>query len=642
MKVLIISVLALKLIYAANICSAQEAVALQGLRLNTLVAGKSTAFRMFNNQTIFTDLNNVEVSIARPDGSTYQKKYSVAEIVKIQTSSKGASIVVTVPGKNLPWVGSYFFKAFLRNGSGKILANYSIDRFQLLPTKDLIVAIDRINAASVNPGTAPEILAARAAMERLASIWPIRDGISTPDGDLTAGLRYVINNKPQTFGCDGNPKHSDCQMCPFFASWQNRKPPLDNMNLGIGFRIQDPGEDMGGIAPNFCPSQSIGWASIVMSGAIAPGFGQESGHVFGLEPANDPHFDKTVQAGHSKDELIDKTDAELGFNIQMNSPFPTQTFDIMHQAVCGCPNDEVSYNSWDWEFLRKQFVKFSSTGPTLPAHFQTEGAPSFLGVGNSFYMFGNRSDGRIFYNRAILGQAGSGWTEMEGNGKTDRSPASGAVGTHLFIAIKGLDGQIYLNQADEGNPFGQWFPMNFKTDVAPCLVGIGKSIFMFAKGLDQKIYLNQAVLGSGFSGWFEVQGNGRTDASPSAGVVNNHVFVAIKGLDGKLYLNQADFGHAFGQWFPLNFNSNVAPGLVGVQNSIFVFAKGLDERIYLSQAEIGHKFSGWFEVQGNGKTNLSPTAAAIKNHVFVGIKGLNNLVRTNQADFGHAFGQWVE
>jgi hypothetical protein len=42
------------------------------------------------------------------------------------------------------------------------------------------------------------------------------------------------------------------------------------------------------------------WASVVMTEPLAAGFGQETGHVFGLEPAEDPHFDPTVQAMHSR------------------------------------------------------------------------------------------------------------------------------------------------------------------------------------------------------------------------------------------------------------------------------------------------------------------------------------------------------
>jgi hypothetical protein len=72
------------------------------------------------------------------------------------------------------------------------------------------------------------------------------------------------------------------------------------------------------------------------------------------------------------------------------------------------------------------------------------------GVGNNVYFFAKSVDGRIFDNRAVLGQGGVGWAEMEGGGRTDAVPGAGAVGTHVFVAVKGLDGNLYLNQADLG------------------------------------------------------------------------------------------------------------------------------------------------------------------------------------------------
>ncbi len=640
-KIVCIIILLITIFYFQNQINAQDAVALQGLRLNTLVAGKSTGFRFFIAPAALNALNRIETIIVRPDGSQITNSWNRSNIVEIPNGTHGPSIVVRMPGKDLPWVGNYQLKARVFNQSGAVLASYLIEAFQLLPTKDLIVGIDRANANDVNPGTAAEIQAASDAIQRLSAIWPVRDGISIPNGDRTAGVRYVINNKPQPHGCNGDLKVSDCQTCPFFATLFNRPVPSDNMNLGIVFRFQDRGEDVGGIAPNACPNGQL-WASIVMSGSLAPGFGQECGHVFGLEPTNDPHFDVTVQKGHSKDNTIDITDAEGGFDVQTNLPYPNPTFDAMHQNVCGCPNNQISYNSWDWEYLRKQFVKLSSTGPTKPIHYTTNSSPAIAGVGNSIYFFGKRIDGRIFYNSAVLGQEGQGWMEMDGNGHTDVSPAAAAIGTHVFVAIKGIDGRIYINQADEGKSFGQWFPMEFKTDVAPALAAVGNSIFVFAKGLDQRIYLSQAELGHKFSSWFEVQGNGRTDAAPAAAAVGNHVYVAIKDLQGNITLNQADFGHPFGNWLSMNFKTSVAPAVTGVGNNVYFLAKSKDQRIFFNRAVIGHGGVGWREIEGRGRTNFAPAGGAVGTHIFIGIAGTNNHLLINQADLGKSFGQWIQ
>src|SRR5205085_1046438 len=141
------------------------------------------------------------------------------------------------------------------------------------------------------------------------------------------------------------------------------------------------------------------------------------------------------------------------------------------------------------------------------------------------------------------------WREMEGGGRTDAAPAAGAVGTHLFVAVKGLDGNIYLNQADVGQSFGQWFPMNFTTDVAPAVSGVGNNVYVITRRTDGRIFYNWARLGQAFAGWEEVPGNGHTDRAPGTGGVRvpgtggagGRMFVAIKGLDGRVLLNQRDF-----------------------------------------------------------------------------------------------------
>jgi hypothetical protein len=200
--------------------------ALQGLNGNTLVAGKRTAFRMFTDSQTFANARNVDATIVRPDGSTLVRRWNATAFISIANSSQGPSLVVRVAGADLPWVGAYGFEARVFDDAGALLAKFSLPAFGLLPTRDLIVGIDRIWASDANPGPPDEIQPARDAMERLAAIWPIRDGISQPDADRTAGLRYLINNNPI-----GRP-NQDSQLCPFLASLYNKPPGTDVLNLG--------------------------------------------------------------------------------------------------------------------------------------------------------------------------------------------------------------------------------------------------------------------------------------------------------------------------------------------------------------------------------------------------------------------------
>jgi len=135
----------------------QGILALQGLRSNTLVAGKITALRVFTDELTYSAANRIETTIFRPDGSRLLKSWPHADFVAIPNSSQGRSLVVRVPGADLPWIGGYHFEVSVLDVQGALLASYSLDQAQLLPTKDLLVGIDRLWAGSVNPGTPQEI-----------------------------------------------------------------------------------------------------------------------------------------------------------------------------------------------------------------------------------------------------------------------------------------------------------------------------------------------------------------------------------------------------------------------------------------------------------------------------------------------------
>lgn len=276
-------------------------------------------------------------------------------------------------------------------------------------------------------------------------------------------------------------------------------------------------------------------------------------------------------------------------------------------------------------------------GPTFP----TDVAPAIAGVGKSVYFFQKGLDGRLFYNQAVLGQAGTGWAVMQGKGLMSSAPAAGAVGKHVFVACRGLDGGLQLNQADLGQAFGEWFPMLFNTDVGPAVAGVGNSVYFFAKNPDGRVFYNRALLRQGGIGWAEVEGNGRISSAPAAGAVGSHVFVAARGLDGSLYVNQADLAQPFNDfWSPLGFTSDVAPAVAGVEKEVYFFAKSPDGRMFFNHAELGQGGAGWAEMEGNGLFISAPAAAAVGSHVFVAALGLDGSLYLNQADLGHPFGQW--
>lgn len=72
--------------------------ALQGLQGNTLVAGKTTALRLFADAGSIANAANAEATVLRPDGSRRTLSWATGSFTLIPNSSAGPTIAVTIPG----------------------------------------------------------------------------------------------------------------------------------------------------------------------------------------------------------------------------------------------------------------------------------------------------------------------------------------------------------------------------------------------------------------------------------------------------------------------------------------------------------------------------------------------------------------
>jgi hypothetical protein len=184
----------------------------------------------------------------------------------------------------------------------------------------------------------------------------------------------------------------------------------------------------------------------------------------------------------------------------------------------------------------------------------TNVAPGAGSSGAMSSVVATRSDGRIFYNWWQLGQGGMGWRELDGDGRTDAAPAAALVGddhSYLFVVVKGLNGNLYLNQGQFGRPFVGWEPMGFQSLLSSGAASSGNNAAVVATRSDGRIFYNWWQLGQGGMGWRELDGDGRTDAAPAAALVgddHSYLFVVVKGLNGNLYLNQGQLGRPFVGW----------------------------------------------------------------------------------------------
>jgi len=363
---------------------------LQGLQQYTLVAGKTTALRLFMDDTSLASADHVEANVLRPGGTQVRLSWPLAEFVAIPNSSAGPSIVVRVAGWALPWIGTYEVNARVLDAAGSLLAAYDVTDVVLLPTKDLRVMVSRVWSGT--PSKPGETQAAIAAMNRLAALYPVRDGVSRLDDDYTAGLRYDLDDNPT------GPPNQDGNLGPSWDRYMNRPHDVDSIDVAITYRFPNdstlpppfgaPDEPPPGAGASTKPAyKGLRWSLIVWKPPFAGAFCQETCHGFGLEPPQDPHVNLGAAQGvHSKDLTIKRQDAELGFDPQLNEAWPDPTFDLMYPTGPnpGYADGVICLNSWDWEYLRTQLAQLPSTGPTsdpvrLDALDHVSGARSLAG-----------------------------------------------------------------------------------------------------------------------------------------------------------------------------------------------------------------------------------------------------------------------
>jgi hypothetical protein len=153
--------------------------------------------------------------------------------------------------------------------------------------------------------------------------------------------------------------------------------------------------------------------------------------------------------------------SQLGFSmpqiVQRAGPTLAATYQVLTNGQ--------TKGFWEFKSLLAEHFPIGVQSPTdnpfplSPIQVSTNTAPDAASSGNTTALVVTRTDDRIFYKWWDLGQGGQAYGELEGGGRTDAAPAAALVGpqhNYLFVIIKGLDGNLYLNQGELGKPFVGW------------------------------------------------------------------------------------------------------------------------------------------------------------------------------------------
>jgi hypothetical protein len=356
----------------------------QGLTGSTLVAGKRCLFRLFMPPQSLPQVDTAVFELSspvlyRPVTIVISKPALITE----STVPNGPSVGGVIDGAAFPKAGTYTITLSVQDSNFRVLRYTSFD-LTVLPTKDLrllIVFGEYLATPPTPPAPGPPGPYAPTtqwyadiarSMDRIASMFPVRDGVQNDlNGNTSNGLRYLIG-EPCDASSAATQQYEDC------VYGQTRRINAsggDSIDVTVEFRPGlyapewDPPGDPGPGGNSGRPpapysdlprASSVGgaWNGIEMT---APDVAQEIGHNFGLEPSTSPHYQDPADPGHSKDPFIYN---QFAFDFINNRTYGPQIGDTMNNTGGGAVQgaDLVAFNVYDWEYLRSKLLELDSTG----------------------------------------------------------------------------------------------------------------------------------------------------------------------------------------------------------------------------------------------------------------------------------------
>ena len=167
----------------------------------------------------------------------------------------------------------------------------------------------------------------------------------------------------------------------------------------------------------------------------------------------------------------------------------------------------------------------------------------------NLYMAVRGTDNGVYLNKYTSG-AWQAWSKLPG--ATSNSPSVAVYSGSLWVAVEGTDhltiwvghGNLRLTR------FSGWNALPGATPSGPRLTvdAANKILYLAVRGSDNRIYINQNN-GAGWSGWSPIP-TGATPSSPGIIVTGGQVYVEVQGTDNgtSLYITGATSGSSWSTW----------------------------------------------------------------------------------------------
>ena len=155
-------------------------------------------------------------------------------------------------------------------------------------------------------------------------------------------------------------------------------------------------------------------------------------------------------------------------------------------------------------------------------------------------------DDQVYYRRYYEWNAS--WAEWRGvhSGETCDAPAAVFYEGHLYLVVRGIDGESlwYGSVELESHNFSGWMLLDGATRSAPVLTRNGPTFFLVVRGLDNYIYYRRYDLASGqWQVWIQVPA-GSTSNGPAAMVFNGELHMVVRGFSNTIQFNNLTIWHA--------------------------------------------------------------------------------------------------
>jgi parallel beta-helix repeat protein len=215
----------------------------------------------------------------------------------------------------------------------------------------------------------------------------------------------------------------------------------------------------------------------------------------------------------------------------------------------------------------------------------------------------------IWYSRVDLNtEAFSGWTLLDG--ACNSAPRLASNGTHVFLAVRGLDNCVYWRTYDaSADSWGSWTGIPGATGDRPAAAVLGNNLHLAVTGIDgTSVWHGHVSLADGsFSGWTNLPGAAGSAPALASATVGT-LYLSVRGLGGEVYVNERS-GGVWQGWNALPTGlTGKAPAVAVTGNTLHFVVSGVDgASIWHSTIDLNtHIHSGWTLLVG-----ITPSAPTL-------------------------------